>query len=811
MRELPSLDCIDFNKNYHPTYKIIDHDLKKKQIITLRKAIDSSSEVILATDDDREGEAIAWHLCQIFDLNIERTKRIVFHEITETAVKQSIQNPRTINMNLVEAQQSRQILDLIVGFKVSPILWKYISRNAENSLSAGRCQTPALKLIYDNQQEIDQNPSTKIYHVVGYFTNKNIPFELNKPIEDKNDTILDFLNHSIDFPHIYSCSNPTKGYKNQPEPFTTSRLQQVASNEFHYSPKETMKLCQTLYEAGYITYMRTDSKTYSETFLHTAKKYIIKEYGQPYLHPEIDRMSLKDTPLEIEKNANFKKGDKPKKTEKIEKNTKIENTMEAHEAIRTTHIEIKKIDEDIKLGPKERKMYQLIWRNTLESCMCPASYFSVTANITSPKINDFNPKYNYSAEKIDFLGWKIVSQKTSVPTSSSTTDYFQYLQTLGQEKVIPYQKILAKTTLKNQLLHYTEARLVQLLEEKGIGRPSTFSTIVDKIQERGYVTKQDVKGNTLICKDYELTSKTTSEDAEIYEIEVSKDFGNEKNKLIIQPTGIIVIEFLTRHFTDIFNYDYTRFMEEDLDQIAKGLKIGTDVCRECDTMLENKITGLKEVQQEKKIEYPIDDMHFYIIGKHGPVIKKIEKSNLKRGKPSVSFLSLKPEMKIDLHKLEKGEYQLSDLVDGEKSDCKNGNKNGSIGCFQGDPVLIKKGKFGLYLCYGEKSKTTKSLSNFGNRPLESITWEEIKPILEEDNQSLGTYSGSSGVVRKISNSISIRKSKKGEDYLFFKTEKMKRPQFFDIQKFGKEFKDMDYKICDLEFLLRWIKETYSIH
>ena len=814
LRELPSLDCIDFNKNYHPTYKIIDHDLKKKQIITLRKAIDCSSEVILATDDDREGEAIAWHLCQIFDLNIERTKRIVFHEITETAVKQSIQNPRTINMNLVEAQQSRQILDLIVGFKVTPILWKYISRNAENSLSAGRCQTPALKLIYDNQQEIDQNPSTKIYHVVGYFTNKNIPFELNKPIEDKNDTVLDFLNHSIDFPHIYSCSNPTKGYKTQPEPFTTSRLQQVASNELHYSPKETMKLCQTLYESGYITYMRTDSKTYSETFLHTAKKYIIKEYGDPYLHIEIDRMSLKDTPVETEK-TNFNKVDKAKKIEKSKKGDKAkktENAMEAHEAIRTTHIEMKKIDEDTKIGPKERKMYQLIWRNTLESCMCPASYFSVTANITSPKINDFNTKYSYSSEKIDFLGWKIVSQKTNVPTSSSA-DYFQYLQTLGQEKVIPYQKILAKTTLKNQLLHYTEARLVQLLEEKGIGRPSTFSTIVDKIQERGYVTKQDVKGNTIACKDYELTSKTTTEDEEIYEIELSKDFGNEKGKLIIQPVGIIVIEFLMRHFTDIFNYDYTRLMEEDLDQIAKGFKIGHHVCRDCDTMLENKITGLKEVQQEKKIEYPIDDTHFYIIGKHGPVIKKIEKSNLKRGKPNVSFLSLKPDIKIDLHKLEKGEYQLSDLLDEQKNGSNDQNKNGPIGDFQGHPVLIKKGKFGLYLCYGEKSKTTKSLSNFGNRPLESIMWEEIKPILEEDNQSLGTGTGSGtgSNIRKISNSISIRKSKKGEDYLFFKTEKMKRPQFFDIQKFGKEFKDMDYKTCDLEFLLRWIKETYSIH
>ena len=795
LRELPSLECINFQDSYRPTFKIIDNAQKKKQIITLRNAINDSSEVILATDDDREGEAIAWHLCQLFDLNVERTKRIVFHEITESALKKAIQSPRTIDMHLVEAQQCRQILDLMVGFKVSPVLWKYISRNAENSLSAGRCQTPALKLIYDNQQEIDHNPSTKIYNITGYFTSKNIPFELNTSIENDEEKVTDFLNDSIDFSHLYSCSQPTKGYKVTPEPFTTSRLQQVASNELHYSPKETMKLCQTLYEAGHITYMRTDSKIYSEPFVESAKTWIGKEYGDAYFSENPEQLTCRSEEKPVKKS----KG-KEKEKEK-EKNL----AQEAHEAIRPTHIEIKSFGEDSNLGPKERKMYSLIWRNTVESCMSRASYFSVTASITSPKINGLEKtcKYSYSCEKMDFLGWKIVSKKSD----SASPDYFQYLQTLGQNKPMPYQKITAKTSLKNQLLHYTEARLVQLLEEKGIGRPSTFSALVDKIQERGYVKKQDVQGKSLVCNDYELSA------GEIYETEVTKEFGNEKNKLVIQPTGIIVLEFLMRHFSDVFNYDYTRMMEEDLDQIAKGIKLRPQVCKMCDETLEEKMLVLKEDTREKKLEYAIDENHFYIIGKHGPVIKKVE-SKSKKGskKPNVSFLPLKPNIQIDLSKLEKGGYTLSDLTDTD-TDKKDGRKKKDekpLGEWEGNPVYLKKGKFGLYLCFEDREKgtSTKSLSSFGNRPLESITWEQIKDLLEQGEDS---NNNGSGLIRKITDSISIRKSKKGEDYLFYKTEKMKRPQFFDIKKFGQEFKEMDYQTCDLGLLLQWIKDKYSIY
>ena len=304
-----------------------------------------------------------------------------------------------------------------------------------------------------------------------------------------------------------------------------------------------------------------------------------------------------------------------------------------------------------------------------------------------------------------------------------------------------------------------------------------------------------------------MTAKSGKEGAEIYETEVTREFGNEKNKLVIQPTGIIVLEFLMRHFQEVFNYDYTRLMEEDLDQISKGLKIGHEVCGECHHLLENKISGLKEDPREKKIEFAIDDSHFYIIGKHGPVIKKVDsksKKGGKGGKSNVSFLPLKANINVDLSKLERGEYTLSDLTDtlenndGKKKDGK------SLGEWEGQPVYLKKGKFGLYLSYGSN---TKSLSSMGNRPLESITWEQIKVLLEQGEDS---NNNGSGLIRKITDSISIRKSKKGEDYLFFKTEKMKRPQFFDIKKFGQEFKEMDYQTCDLGFLYQWIKDKYSI-
>jgi len=271
LREINSLDNIDFQNGFKIKYSIIDSPIKKKQIEKIRKEITDSCEVILATDDDREGEAIAWHICELFDLNVLKTKRILFHEITEKAIKEAIKNPTIIHMNTVYAQQARQVLDLIVGFKVSPLLWTKINKG----LSAGRCQTPALKIIYDNDDEIKKNINNKVFNTIGYFTKKGIVFTNSKEYETEEEIEL-FLDKSISFQHIFTRNDPIKVFKKQPEPFTTSRIQQVCSNKLHISPKETMKICQELYESGYITYMRTDSKKYSKEFIETTKKYIIQ-------------------------------------------------------------------------------------------------------------------------------------------------------------------------------------------------------------------------------------------------------------------------------------------------------------------------------------------------------------------------------------------------------------------------------------------------------------------------------------------------------------------------------------------------------
>ena len=653
-------------------------------------------------------------------------------------------------MNLVYAQQSRQILDLLVGFKVSPMLWKFITNHAENSLSAGRCQTPALKIIYDNQQLINNIQDATMYNTNGYFTNSNLCFKLNKQFDTK-EQITNFLDGTSNFEHIYTCTTPVKSYKKQPDPFTTSTIQQTASNEFRYSPKETMKLCQKLYEAGYITYMRTDSKTYSKDFIKCVKDYINREYPE-YVHPDIDLLvsgSLVNTKTKTNK--------KPK-TKTI--------TQDAHEAIRPTNISLYNLPEAIDL--KEKKMYNLIWQNTLESCMAPAVFFSITANITGYT----NTQYTYSSELIHFPGWKIVSKKYYTENKE-----YHYLQTLKPNGVIPYKKIVSQVAVKNVKHHYTEARLVQLLEENGIGRPSTFSMLVDKIQERGYVKKEDVKGKEIECCDYELS------DGEIFELKVKREFGNEKGKLIIQPMGIIVMEFLEKHFLDIFNYNFTKTMEDDLDNISKGIKLPTDLIIQCNSQLDVLIDKLKT---ETKLEVHIDDQNTYLVGKYGPVVKCTEINDA--GKQSVSFKAIKKD--VDIRKLENGLYTLDDIIDTQQNQY-------LLGTHENEDVILKKGKFGLYITWGTNSK---SLKEFKNRQIENITFDDVKPYLE--------LPANNNIVREITPELTIKKGPKG-DYIFYKKPRSKKPTFFDIKSFYTDT-NLDYKTCDILALKAWIKVSHKV-
>ena len=553
IRELVSLDDINIQNNFKPTFTRINSVFKKRQYAIIKKAIQEADDVILACDFDREGESICWHLCKCFKLSIQKTKRIIFTEITETAIKKAIIEPTTINMNIVNAQITRQILDMLVGFKITPMLWKFISEKNKNSLSAGRCQTPALRLIYDNEKDITESgPVTQIYNTIGYFTNMNIPFELNYHFDNESDLVV-FLNETTHHNHIYNCNTPVKIIKPPPEPFTTSRLQQVASNEFHFSPKDTMKLCQTLYESGYITYMRTDCKKYSSEFVGSIKEYIIKKYEHKYISDNIDLL-----------------------ISSREKECIEQQSVYAHEAIRCTNIYLTELPKGAS-DPKERKLYKLIWENSLESCMSSAVSNSVKATIQTCQ----NKEFNHTSELIHFPGWKIVKNKYSTNNKE-----FQYLQSIKCNSSVCTHKIKSSIIFSNVKHHYTEARLIHLLEEKGIGRPSTYSNIIDKIQFRGYVSKTDIAGKNHSVTDYEVC------DGSIIKYNVEREFGNEKSKLVIKPLGLTISTFLHTHFFELFDYDFTQQMECELDKIANNESVWYDVCKQINDKIDATIERL---------------------------------------------------------------------------------------------------------------------------------------------------------------------------------------------------------------------------
>jgi len=742
LQQLNSLNDIDISNNFKP--KFVPIDTKRQQINKIKQLITHSKEVILATDDDREGEAISWHICQLFDLSITDTKRIIFHEVTKPAITKAIKNPTTLNMSLVNAQLGRQILDLLVGYKISPILWEQISRTMK--LSAGRCQTPALRLVYENYTDINNSPGTKSYNTNGYFTDKNLPFSLNYNY-DNEEKMVEFLEMSTEHTHILACDKPKDSTRKSPQPFTTSTLQQTSSNELHISPKEAMQICQKLYEGGYITYMRTDSKIYSKDFVDKAIEYIKKNYGEEYC--------CKDTNVLTDSSAS--KSNKKKGTKKEDNN----KAQEAHEAIRPTNVSVTKLPEDGDFTTRERKLYYLIWKNTLESCMCDALFKTILARISAPEKHE----YRYTCENLVFLGWKIIDYniKEELVVDSTKKMAYEYLPKIVN-KTIPYKKIVCKFTLKDLKTHYTEAKLVQLLEQKGIGRPSTFSSLIEKIQQRGYVKRENIKGKTITCTDFEL------ENDEILETETKREFGNEKNKLVIQQTGILVIELLIKNYSQLFNYDYTKQMEDILDIIAKGEKEYHTLCSEC----LNQIDSINDdIKVNKSEQIKIDNNHIYMIGKHGPVIKSTVNKKSR-------FISVKKD--IDLEKLKNGEYKLEDIT-------QNNQIDKILGKYENTDLILKKGKFGLYVTWGNNKKS-----------INNININEASITLDDVISFINKTATNTTILREITKDISIRNGQYGH-YIFYKTNKMTKPKFIKLNNFND-----DYLNCPRDSILDWLKD-----
>jgi DNA topoisomerase-1 len=767
---------------------------KSKQISRIKSEIElCMGNVIIATDDDREGEAIGWHICDMFKLPVETTPRIIFHEITKMAIERAVSTPGTLNMNLIYAQFARQILDLLVGYHISPQLWTHIASSVKNSLSAGRCQTPALRLVYDNQKDIDASPGKMVYNTVGYFTKLNLPFTLGRQYDTPKD-VEEFLEESVNHDHVFTLSPPKKTSKAPPCPFTTSALQQKASSDYNYSPSETMSICQKLYESSFITYMRTDSKTYSPEFIENAKRYICEKWSDKYVNPNIQYLALGFGSGDV---SNVSTNASKTKTSKSGKSSddKGVKAQEAHEAIRPTNISTLKIPDTF--TAREQKLYKLIWTNAVESCMSHATGVTITACLTAPKSNE----YKYTTELIEFPGWK------AVDGYEKENPHYNYLQNIKKSCVIPYNKIKATVTMNELKSHYTEAGLIKILEEKGIGRPSTFSSLIEKIQKRGYVEKRDVYGKKIKCTDFELLPD------ELLEMPTEREFGNEKNKLVVQPLGTIVMEFIIQHFNTLFEYNFTKKMEDDLDKIARGDILYTETCMFCLNNVKQLTAALKDKNIQKDT-VTIDENHVYMVGSRGPVIKHTTLDE--DGKKKIEYKSVKQN--IDLAKLKRGEYELTEVID-EKGNIDMGGIK--LGIYDGNEIILKRGKYGLYFVWGEQKKSLSGLFPKNKNP-SSITYGEIVKIIENGAQvenvngdggdgggdGSGGGGGSTllikGMVRKITDDISIRNGKYG-DYIFYKTAEMKNPTFLKLKGFTG-----DYKTCSISTIIEWIQKTYKI-
>jgi DNA topoisomerase-1 len=736
LRTIAGLSSIDIkNETFQPTFSSLED--KKDHIEHMRTIITkfTKENIILATDDDREGEAIAWHICEIFGLSITTTHRIKFHEITKNAVINAVTTPTKLNMDLIHAQHARQVLDIIVGFTISPFLWKYLYHDKSNSLSAGRCQTPALRLVYDNDMKNDGKREVS-YKTTGIFTTKNLAFELQKNFE-QYDEVLDFLEESKDFQHILSIGSPKDTKRSAPQPFNTSRLLQHTSNVMHMSPKETMSLCQRLYQEGHITYMRTDSKQYSKQFLEEASKYIMKEWKNEKFLGDLEV-------LENKENSN------------------------PHEAIRVTNINLRhleKTEESIRLVT----LYNLIWLNTVESCMADAKMKITNVNITAPCEN----MYVYVHEIPVFLGWLVVKEKSNndlVDKQNELGSLLFWLKTINP--IIPYNRIDSTITIKTKDHHYTESSLIKKLETLGIGRPSTYATLIDTIQERGYVKRTDIEGMKQICREPSLEKNT------ITTIEKERIFGNEKQKLILQPLGKIVIEFLIEHFQELFSYNYTRTMEEKLDIIGT-VDEWSDICKTC----YNEIKDLsKPLSKLEKHAYAIDATHDFLFEKFGPVIRA------KKEDGTIHYISVKKDIRIDLEKLENGGYKLDELVE---------LNNIFMGFYEGEELFIKNGQYGSYVQWGEH---TKSLGKT-KRQIDTFTLEEIIAIITENDTC---ENKTNNVLRELTPFMSVRRGKFGA-YIYYKRPDMQRPEFYNMKKFPHGF-----STCEARTLIDWVKNTYKI-
>lgn len=637
IRDLPKkgmgIDLATFTPDYE-----VSAD-KKKLVTELKAAVKKAETVWLASDEDREGEAIAWHLADELKLKDENTKRIVFHEITKNAILKAIENPRKIDQNLVNAQQARRILDRIVGFEMSPVLWKKV----KTGLSAGRVQSVAVRLVVEREQEIRDFKPTSTFKIEGIFLNETkqeISAKLKGDFKEENDAEA-FLNQSKDTEFRVLNVETKPGTRSASAPFTTSTLQQEASSRLGYNVTTTMRLAQRLYEEGYITYMRTDSVNLSQEAINDAKSQIISEFGEEYSNPR------KFT-------------------------TKSASAQEAHEAIRPTDFSVKSIG-DVQLN----KLYQLIYRRTLASQMSNAKIEKTVIEIGNSKL-----PYQFEAqgEVIVFEGF-LKAYGITKNEDEDDEENEKLLPKVTAGEILTYKKIEATEKFTKPAARYTEAGLVRKLEELGIGRPSTYAPTIQTIQNREYVDKREI-----LPQEREIVKMTLTKD--VKKQIVNEKFGGDKNKFVPTDIGEVVNEFLTNNFAEILDYGFTAKVEQDFDDIANGSEKWKEVLGEFYKEFHPKIEDVEENADRATGERllgkdPKTGKNVYArMGRYGAMIQIGEQDDEQKTFASImqnqNIATITLEEALELFKLP---FDLQD--------------------FEGQPVSVAVGRFGPYVKWGE--------------------------------------------------------------------------------------------------------------
>ena len=633
---------IDIENGFTPQY-VIPAD-KKKVVSELKKAAKDASVVWLASDEDREGEAISWHLFETLGLKKEHTRRIAFHEITKPALLNAIENPREIDMSLVNAQQARRVLDRLVGFELSPVLWRKI----QPKLSAGRVQSVALRLIVDREREILAFKNEQYYKVEAVFHPEGTPEKtLVKATLDRRfpdlESAKEFLERCIGAEFSVSDIEKKEGNRFPAAPFTTSTLQQDAARKLRFSVSQTMNIAQKLYEHGLITYMRTDSTNLSALAINTAKKFICENYGEEY-----------------SKVRQYK--------------TKAKGAQEAHEAIRPTYIE----NTTIEGTPQEKKLYELIWKRTVASQMADAKMLRTDISVSSDKGEE---KFSVQASQVLFDGFlKLYIEGTDEPQQD---DEMVILPEMNIGDRMIENGITASCKFTSAPSRYTDASLIKKLEELEIGRPSTYApTITTLTKARGYVVKGDKQGEK-----HDVTNLTLS-NGKIKSSVKTETVGSEKGRLLPQDIGIIVTDYLTGNFEDIMNYNFTAEVEKDFDKIAKGelewnsliAQFYNPFHKKIEETLSNK--EYNHISREIGIDPKDGQMLVARFGQYGPYVQKGDGENKQ-------YASLAPGQLIESITLEEA-LKLFELPR-------------NVGQHNGIDIICTKGRFGPYIKYGDKN------------------------------------------------------------------------------------------------------------